>query len=263
MTADTILVLLSRGLLGTSSRYRRVRCDWVKGPIVPQLRLRGWALSGLILVLAFPFAVAACASGMWLVATLLTEGIEHVEPRSFFVAVIVLIACVIAALALVTLSVVVVAGDRIRSLWHERRHSYRRLHMRTLMAAVVVFATVLGMLVFAGRAFDAYRATKFHADSAQKYRWLQGLDSDFGVISLPRFPASGFWTPDQLEYLREMERYHQGLSQEYHAAASQPWLAMPPDPPEPQKPPEDRGALLTRLSDLIELRKGVAKRGRD
>ena len=230
---------------------------------MPPPRLRAWALSGLFLILAFAFAVAACAGAMWLLATLFLGGIEHAEPRSFVVAAMMLIASVIVALALVTLSVVVVAGDRIRSLWHGRRDSYRRSHLRTVMATVAVFATFLGLLVFAGRAFQAHCAARSHADSAQTCRWLQGLDSDAGVISFLRFPASGFWAPEQLEYLREMERYHQGLSQEYHAAATHPWLAMPPVPPEPQKPQEDRGALLTRLSDLIGPRTGVAKSGRD
>jgi hypothetical protein len=201
-----------------------------------------------MVILAFGPAMTVCASGIFLLDAYTLGGSSYV--RTLYPAILLLVASFIALLALVTLSVALVAGDRISVLWHGLWHFRAPSNLRTLMVAVAVFATFLGLLVFAERSFQLYRKARAHADSGQVYRWLQGLDSDFAGNLSPRLPASELWTPKQLGYLHVMEGYHQHLSQEYYTAAFRPWLPVPPDPAEPAKPEDELGNPLTRLWDL-------------
>ncbi len=165
-------------------------------------RLRAWVLSGLVLAVAFAFAVAECTGGMFLVATLALGGIDDVDPRSLYAAAVLLIAGLVVISLTITLSVAIVAGDRGPSLWHVRRRHRPRSRLRTLTVVVAAFATFLALFVYSGRAFRAKCTARSHAESAGTYRWLQGLDSESRGILNPRFP-SDFWTPKQLEYLQE------------------------------------------------------------
>jgi hypothetical protein len=212
----------------------------VRSLMMPQCRLRAWALSGLILIVAFAFALAECTGGMYFVAILSLGGIEDAQPGSFYAAIVLLIVGLVAILLLAVLAVDVVSGDLGLSLWRARHRHYPRPRLRTLMVAIAAFATFLGLAVFAGRAYHTRRTARFHADSAEAYRWLQGLDLHFGGIPCPRFPASEFWTPVQRKYVQTMGRYHQDLSREYYVASYHPWISVPPDPPGPPKPDKEQ-----------------------
>jgi hypothetical protein len=197
--------------------------------------LREWVLSGLILAAVFTFAVTACASGMFLVLTFAFGGVGELNPRSLNAAAAVLISGLLVFSLTVTLAVAIVFEVRGPSLWRVLRRHRPRSRLRTLMVAVAAFAGFVALFIYAGRAFHANRTARSQAESAAVYRWLQGLDSELPGILIPRNP-SDIWSPMQLQHLRAMERYHQGLSQKYYNATYRPWLAMPPDPPEPQEP---------------------------
>ena len=216
-------------------------------------RPQAWALAGLLLVIAFAFALAGSAGGMFLVATILLEGVDDVDLQSLCVASVLLIGGFIAVVLLVTLSVAAVFGKPCLSPWYSwrRRHPLSRVRIRTLMAVVAAFAAFLALGVFADRAFHAYRTARSHAYSAQAYRWLRGLDSEFAVFGFLRFPGSDVWTPEELEYLRAIERYHQGLTQKYDSAACHPWLSVPTDPAEPHMPAEEPWTPLKTMPQIV------------
>lgn len=128
---------------------------------------------------------------------------------------------------------------------------FPRFRVRTLTAVTAVVAVLLGLLVYCDRAFQAYRAAISHADSAEGYRWLQGLESDFGSWPWARFPESGIWSPRELDFLRGMECYHRDMSHHCRAAIYRPWRASPSERPRPQLPEDEHSSTLATLSPLF------------
>ena len=134
-----------------------------------------------------------------------------------------------------------------------RRFSLR-FRLRTLTAVTAVVATLLGLFVYCDRAFEAYRAAISHAESAEGYRWVQGLESDFGSWPFSRFLEPEIWSPRELDYLRGMEYYHRSMSQKCLATTYRPWVASPPEPPKPQLPGDEHSNALAALSSLFSER---------
>ena len=116
---------------------------------------------------------------------------------------------------------------------------------------MAVVATLLGLFVYCDRAFQDYRAAIAHEQSAEAYRWLRGLESDFGSWPWARFPESGIWSPRELDYLKDVECYHRNVSHIYRAAIYRPWQASPPETAKPRLPGDEHSSTLATLSSLF------------
>jgi hypothetical protein len=107
-----------------------------------------------------------------------------------------------------------------------------RVSLWKLMAAILVFGTLLDVVVMGRRAIHAYKKAEHHGDKVSLYRLFQGRD-DSTLGPLLNF-MGGVWTPEQLEYLRTVESYHDRMREKYHDVASHPWRSVSPDPPPPE-----------------------------
>lgn len=114
---------------------------------MPPPRLGAWVLSGVTLLVAFGTGLISCFFGTLLIAEFAFVDIPYGGPRSLYAMVLALAAGFI---GLVVMSVAVVAGDRLGSLWHGRPSVHPRLRLRTLIASVAALAWFFGLLAFAG-----------------------------------------------------------------------------------------------------------------
>jgi hypothetical protein len=109
-----------------------------------------------------------------------------------------------------------------------------RLSLWKLMAVILVCGALIDVVVVARRAIHASKKAENHAHKVSLYQLLQGRDKSWLGLWVGSF--DGCWTPEQFEYLRTMERYHDRMREKYYDDARHPWRSASPEPlrPEPE-----------------------------
>ena len=115
-----------------------------------------------------------------------------------------------------------------------------RLHLRTLSAAIMIFALFWDLLMLSERSAGFRHLANGHAGSAAFYSALLGEATDGPVSRAFRGTLLRTWNQEEIDYFRSMEQYHSAQSNKYRAAARHPWSPVPPDPPEPDRRVEKR-----------------------